>query len=150
MLIVGPAQWGMGGQNTCFVWNALTVVFISVFWSCSSQYLQGTRSAGPTGRLRVRSSYPSQETKWRWSDHRSHQRRYAISLTHLNDQRHTNADLLSIGPLGTNFSEIRTKIRSFSFMKMHLKRLSEKRRLFCPGGDELTFSLKDVTYRCLS
>ena len=32
-----------------------------------------------------------------------------------------NADLLSIGPLGTNFSEIRMKIQNFSFMKMHLK-----------------------------
>ena len=32
-----PAQWGMRDQNTCFVWNALTVVFILVFWSCSSQ-----------------------------------------------------------------------------------------------------------------
>ena len=31
---------------------------------------------------------PNQETNWRWSDHRSHQRRYAISSTHLNDQRH--------------------------------------------------------------
>ena len=28
----------------------------------------------------------------------------------------TNADLLSIGPLGTNFSEIRIKIEIFSFM----------------------------------
>ena len=35
---------------------------------------------------RVSLGYPSQETKWRWSDHRSHQRRYAISSTHLNDQ----------------------------------------------------------------
>ena len=29
----------------------------------------------------------------------------------------TNADLLSIGPLGTNFSEIRIKLQSVSFMK---------------------------------
>ena len=37
-LIAGPVQWGIRDQNTtCFVWNALTVVFISVFWSCSSQ-----------------------------------------------------------------------------------------------------------------
>ena len=51
--IAGPAQWGMRYQNTFFVWNALTVVFILVFWCCSSQLLQGTRSAGPTGRVRV-------------------------------------------------------------------------------------------------
>ena len=30
----------------------------------------------------------------------------------------TNAGLLSIGPLGTNFSEILIKIQNFSFMKM--------------------------------
>ena len=46
----------------------------------------------------------------------------------------TNADLLSIGPLGTNFSEIVIKIPKFSFMKMPLKMLSAKRRPFCPGG----------------
>ena len=62
----------------------------------------------------------------------------------------TNVELLTIGSLGTNFSKIRTKIRSFSFMKMHLIRSSAKWRPFCPGGDELTFSLKDVTYQCLS
>ena len=33
----------------------------------------------------------------------------------------TNADLLSIGPLGTKFSELWFKIHDFSFMKMHLK-----------------------------
>ena len=54
-LIAGPEQWGMRDQNTGFVWNDLTVVFISVFWSCSSQQLQGTHSAGPIGRPRMRS-----------------------------------------------------------------------------------------------
>ena len=33
----------------------------------------------------------------------------------------TRAGLLSIGPLGTNFSEILTKIQNFSVTKMHLK-----------------------------
>ena len=46
--------------------------------------------------------------------------------------------------------KLEPKIPSFSFMKMHLKRSSAKRGLFCPGGNELTFSLKDVIYRCLS
>ena len=49
----------------------------------------------------------------------------------------TNADLLSIRPLGTNFSVIRIKIQNFSFTKMHLKLSSAKWRPFCPGGDEL-------------
>ena len=42
----------------------------------------------------------------------------------------TNAHLLSIGPLGTNFSEILIKIWNFSFTKMHLKTSSAKRWLF--------------------
>ena len=33
----------------------------------------------------------------------------------------TSADLLSIGPLGTNFSEIWIKLQNFSFIKMDLK-----------------------------
>ena len=49
----------------------------------------------------------------------------------------TNAELLSIGPLGTKFSEIQVKIQNFSFMKMHLKMLSVKQRPFCRGEDEL-------------
>ena len=33
----------------------------------------------------------------------------------------TNADILSIRPLETNFNEIRMKIHNFPFTKMHLK-----------------------------
>ena len=50
----------------------------------------------------------------------------------------TNAGLLSIRPLGTNFSEIRIKTQKISFKEMHLKMLSAKQRPFCPGGDELS------------
>ena len=37
----------------------------------------------------------------------------------------TNAGILLIGPLGTNFNEILIKIHTFSFKKMHLKMSSE-------------------------
>ena len=43
----------------------------------------------------------------------------------------TNADLLLIGPLGTNFSEIGIKMQNFSFMKMYVKVSSAKRRPLC-------------------
>ena len=43
----------------------------------------------------------------------------------------TNAGVLLIGPLGTNFSEILIEIHTFSFKKMHLKMLSGKWRPFC-------------------
>ena len=41
----------------------------------------------------------------------------------------TNAGMLSIGSLGTNFSEILIEIQIFSFKKMHLKMSSAKCRL---------------------
>ena len=48
----------------------------------------------------------------------------------------TNAGILLIRPLGTNFSEILIKIPQFSSTKMHLKISSAKWRPFCPGGVE--------------
>ena len=45
----------------------------------------------------------------------------------------TNAGILLIGPLGTNFSEILIGIQTFSFKKMHLKMSSGKWRPFCLG-----------------
>ena len=42
----------------------------------------------------------------------------------------TNAGILLIRTLGTNFSEILCKINSFSFSKMHLKMASAKWHLF--------------------
>ena len=53
----------------------------------------------------------------------------------------TNAGLLSIGPLGTNFSEILIKIQNFSFTKMHVKRSSAKWQPFCPWGEELSVDI---------
>ena len=49
----------------------------------------------------------------------------------------TNAGLLLIGPLGTNFSEILIEILTFSLKKMRLKLSSAKRRPFCLGLNEL-------------
>ena len=45
----------------------------------------------------------------------------------------TNAGILLIGPLGTNFSEMLIKIHTFSFKKIHLKMLSAKCRPFRLG-----------------
>ena len=49
----------------------------------------------------------------------------------------TNAGILSIEPLGTNFSENWTKILIFSFKKMRLKMSSAKVAAILSGGDEL-------------
>ena len=45
----------------------------------------------------------------------------------------TNAGILLIGPLGTNFSENLIEILTFSFTKMRLKGSSAKCRPFCLG-----------------
>ena len=50
----------------------------------------------------------------------------------------TNAGVLLIGPLGTNFSEILIEIYIFSFKKMHLKMSSGKWLPFCLGLNVLT------------
>ena len=50
----------------------------------------------------------------------------------------TNAGILSIGPLGTNFNEISIGIQTFSFKKMHLKVSSAKWRPFCLGLNVLS------------
>ena len=50
----------------------------------------------------------------------------------------TNAGILLIGPLGTNFSEISIKILTFSFTKMRLKVSSAKWRPFCLGLNVLS------------
>ena len=56
----------------------------------------------------------------------------------LSPERHqaiiwTNAGILLIGPLGTNFSEMLIEIHTFSFKKIHLKLSSGKWRPFCLG-----------------
>ena len=45
----------------------------------------------------------------------------------------TNAGILLIGTLGTNFSEVLIKLHSFSFKKMHMKMSSGKWRPSCLG-----------------
>ena len=45
----------------------------------------------------------------------------------------TNARILLIRPLGTNFSEILIEIHIYSFKKMYLKMSPAKRRPFCLG-----------------
>ena len=51
----------------------------------------------------------------------------------------TNAGILLIRPLGTNFSEFLVEIITFSFKKMRLKVSSAKRRPFCLGLNELNW-----------
>ena len=50
----------------------------------------------------------------------------------------TNAGILLIGPLGTNFNETSIEIHTFSFKKIHLKLSSGKWRPFCRGLNVLT------------
>ena len=56
-----------------------------------------------------------------------------------------NAGLVSIGLLGTNFSEILIEILTFSFKKMCLKVLSAKWHPFCLGLNVLSYSISYKT-----
>ena len=56
----------------------------------------------------------------------------------------TNDGILLIGPLATNFSDILSKIHTFSFTKMHLKTSSVKWRLFGLGLNELSLVYPDT------
>ena len=60
----------------------------------------------------------------------------------------TNAGLLLIGPLGTNFSEILIEILTFSFKKMRLKVSSAKRWPFCLGLNVLNESVYRSSWCC--
>ena len=56
----------------------------------------------------------------------------------------TNAGMLLIGPLGTNFSEILIEILTFSFKKMRLKVSPAKWRPFCLGLNVLRYWLAPI------
>ena len=57
----------------------------------------------------------------------------------------TNAGILLIRTLGTNFSEIWSKFHKFSFMKTHLKMSSGKWRTFCLGLNVLRMWIYYIT-----
>ena len=57
----------------------------------------------------------------------------------------TNAGILLIGHLGTNFSEILIGIHTISFKKMHLKMSSAKWRPFCFGLNVLKCHFADIS-----
>ena len=59
----------------------------------------------------------------------------------------TNADISSIGSLGTNFSEILIEIQTFSLKKMHWKMSSAKWRLFCLGHNVLISNELALSFR---
>ena len=96
----------------------------------------------------IRYSHQQRLTHWGWVTHicvgkptiigsdngLSPDRRQAIIWT--------NAGILLIAPLGTNFSEILNGIQTFSFKKMHLKMSSAKWRPFCLGLNVLKHSHK--------
>ena len=58
----------------------------------------------------------------------------------------TSADLLPIGPTGTNFSDILIKMEKFSFTTMHLNLSSTKWQSFCPGVEKLKCFVRDIFY----
>ena len=64
-----------------------------------------------------------------------------ILACHLFGTKPLSKPMLGYCPLGTNFSEILIKIQDFSLMKMHVQISSSIWWPFCPGGDELKYSV---------
>ena len=60
----------------------------------------------------------------------------------------TNAGILIIGPLGTNFSEIYIEMYTSSFKKIHLKISSGNWQPFCLHLNVLTVSKEDIGVEC--
>ena len=58
----------------------------------------------------------------------------------------TNAEILFIEPLGTNFSDVLIGIITSSFKKMHLKVSSAKRRPFCLSLNVLMQTLDPISW----
>ena len=56
----------------------------------------------------------------------------------------TNAEILLIGPLETNYSKIIIKISIFSLKKMHLKLSSGKMVAFLSSGRWVNFFIRDM------
>ena len=86
---------------------------------------------------------PSHLTHWGWVTHICVSKLTIIASDNgLSPGRHqaiiwTNAGILLIGTLGTNFSEISIKILTFSFTKMRSKVSSAKWRTSCLSLNEL-------------
>ena len=62
----------------------------------------------------------------------------------------TNAGILLIGPLGTNFSEILIGIQTFQFKKMHLKMMSSKWWPFCLSLNVLQHDTKHSEFNTIN
>ena len=83
-------------------------------------------------------------THWGWVMHLCVSKQSIIGSDNgLSPGRHqaiiwTNAGILLIGTLGTNFNELLIKIHEFSFKKIHLKMLSGKWRPSCLGLNVLS------------
>ena len=125
-------MWNCSQMNTTNLINGKSTLSNAMAWCCQarSQYLSQCWpiSTSPYGitrshwvkSLRPRDAYMPRKTCHYCADDGRHQ---AIIWT--------NAEILLIGPLGTNFSGMLIKIHAFLFKKMHLKMSSVKCRIFC-------------------
>ena len=114
------------GQNEG-LWKISNTIILEIPWFCKSfvmGYINGLTHWGRVTHICV-----SDLTSIGSDNGLSPGRRHAIIRT--------NAGILLIRPVGTNFSESLVKILIFSFKKMRLRVSSAKRRPFCLGLNEL-------------
>ena len=106
--------------------NGMSTLVQVMVWSCqaTSHYLS---KCSPT------STFPYGVTMPQWLTHWGRVTHICISKPRRQAIIWTNAGILWIGPLGTNFIEILIEIQTFSFKKVHLKMSSAKWRPFGLG-----------------
>ena len=130
-------------RNPHFQW----VCWYCVFFVDNDPMLEGAclLLSGPGGRIVCHSQLPY-STHWGRVTHTCFGKLTIIDSNNgLSPVRRqaiiwTNAGILLIEPLGTNFSEILIGIQIFSFKKMRLKMSSAKWRPFCLGLNVLTMA----------
>ena len=138
-------QWNLNRNLYIFIQEN---VFENVVWKMVAilsqpQYVEHTMWADVT---RSFGHYPAQLTHWGRVRHICISKLTIIGSDNgLSPGRHqaiiwTNAGILLIRTLGTNFSEIFSEICALSFKKMRLKVSSAKWRPFCLGLNVLTES----------
>ena len=114
-------------------WHLRPIINIFVFMNVHDHCSHLQHALNWQNMFSMLNSLRSSDTIWRCRTGST-----LVQVINMSPVRHqaviwTNVDLLLIGPLGTNFSDIMNKIQTFSQNKMHMKMLSPKWQPFCSG-----------------
>ena len=125
--------------SSCITWGRISTTCVMSVW-------RNDRTCIYIFMFPLNNSTCNGLTHWGWETHICVSEHVDIGSDYgLVPNRHqaiilTNAGILLIGPLRTNFNELLIEIHTFSFKKMHVKMSSGKWRPFCLSLNELKIS----------